>query len=92
MGLATAGLDTSGVQTAGLQLAGSELSELPAPGMLHTTRWCAGCADERAFETPPCQDDHGDDCLDLACVECGHAIVVGFQAAAEVRVVEFAAA
>jgi len=26
---------------------------------------------------PPCQDDHGFDCLDLACVECGHAIVVG---------------
>lgn len=26
---------------------------------------------------PPCEDDHGLDCLDLACVECGHAIVVG---------------
>jgi hypothetical protein len=40
-------------------------------------RWCAGCSDDRAFEMPPCQDDHGLDCLDLACVECGHAIVVG---------------
>ena len=26
---------------------------------------------------PPCQDDHGLDCQDLSCVECGHAIVVG---------------
>ena len=40
-------------------------------------RWCAGCADERPFELPSCQDGHGVDCLDLACVECGHAIVVG---------------
>ena len=40
-------------------------------------RWCAGCSDERAFEMPPCQDDHGLDCPDLSCVECGHAIVVG---------------
>ena len=63
-----------------------------ALGALSETRWCAACADERAFETPPCQDDHGDDCLDLACVECGHAIVVGLQAPREVSVVELAAA
>lgn len=54
-------------------------------------RWCAGCADERAFEVPPCEDGHGLDCLDLACVECGHAIVVGIFAADEV-VVEVSAA
>lgn len=55
-------------------------------------RWCVGCADERAFEMPPCEDDHGLDCLDLACVECGHAIVVGIMSSDEVVVVEFAAA
>ena len=70
------------------------LGGMPALGMpaLGATRWCSACAGERAFETPPCQDDHGDDCLDLACVECGHAIVVGLQAASDVSVVEFAAA
>ena len=54
-------------------------------------RFCAGCQDERGFEMPPCQDDHGLDCLDLACVECGHAIVVGVMAPAVV-LVEYAAA
>jgi len=41
---------------------------------------------------PPCEDGHGLDCLDLACVECGHAIIVGFMDTDEVVVVEFAAA
>lgn len=54
-------------------------------------RWCAGCQDERGFEAPPCEDGHGLDCLDLACVECGHAIVVGLMAG-DVVVVEYAAA
>ena len=40
-------------------------------------RWCAECKDDRAFDAPPCQDGHGADCLDLACVECGLAIVTG---------------
>ena len=39
--------------------------------------WCAACQDETPFEVPPCEDGHGLDCLDLACVECGHAVVVG---------------
>lgn len=45
--------------------------------MLTDLRWCAGCEGERAFETPPCEDGHGADCVDLACVDCGHAIVLG---------------
>ena len=40
-------------------------------------RWCAECQDDKAFEVPPCADGHGADCLDLSCVECGFAIVVG---------------
>ena len=65
-------------------------------------RWCAGCQDERGFEVPSCEDGHGVDCLDLACVECGHAIVVGHLVAEDLVaqdlvveglvVVEFAAA
>ena len=39
------------------------------------SRWCAGCGDEQVFEVPPCEDGHGEDCLDLACVACGFAIV-----------------
>ena len=54
-------------------------------------RFCVGCQDERGFEMPPCEDGHGLDCLDLACVECGHAIVVGVMAS-EVILVEYAAA
>jgi hypothetical protein len=40
-------------------------------------RWCGDCGDERVFEVPPCEDGHGPDCLDLACVDCGAAVVVG---------------
>jgi len=39
-------------------------------------RWCASCATETMFEQPLCEDGHGEDCLDLACVECGHGIVL----------------
>ena len=56
---------------------------------MHEMRWCAGCGDERGFEVPPCEDGHGLDCLDLACVECGHAVVVGIQ---EVVLIELVAA
>ena len=40
-------------------------------------RWCVPCGGEQPFEVPPCDDGHGEDCLDLACVVCGHAVVVG---------------
>ncbi|MCU1673102.1 MAG: hypothetical protein JWN77_1215 [Frankiales bacterium] len=40
-------------------------------------RWCAACASEQLFEQPPCDDGHGEDCLDLSCVECGSAVVLG---------------
>ena len=55
-------------------------------------RWCAECADERPFEVPPCEEGHGADCLDLAYVDCGAAIVVGVLVTDEVVVVELAAA
>ena len=42
--------------------------------------WCVECTDELVFEVPPCEDGHGEDCLDLACVECGHAVVIGVAA------------
>jgi hypothetical protein len=55
-------------------------------------RWCPECADERPFEMPPCEDGHGVDCLDLACVDCGFGIVVGVVVEDDVLLVEFAAA
>jgi hypothetical protein len=57
-------------------------------------RWCTECQDERVFEVPPCEDGHGVDCLDLFCVECGSAVVVGVLIAqpAEEVVVEVRAA
>ena len=45
--------------------------------MSGTLRWCVPCGDETFFEVPPCEDGHGEDCLDLACVDCGHAVVLG---------------
>ncbi len=54
--------------------------------------WCPPCGSEQLFEVPPCEDGHGEDCLDLACVVCGHAIVVGVMvAAADVVLAERAA-
>ena len=42
----------------------------------HATRHCPCCGDERAFETPPCPDGHGPDCAELACRDCGAALLV----------------
>jgi hypothetical protein len=55
-----------------------------------THRWCSDCSDVTVFEMPPCEDGHGDDCLDLVCVDCGCAVVVGH--ASDVVLVESAAA
>jgi hypothetical protein len=55
-------------------------------------RWCAECADERPFEMPPCMDGHGVDCLDLACADCGFAVVVGVLPDDDVVSVELVAA
>ena len=60
--------------------------------MSATIRWCAPCEGEQVFEVPPCEDGHGQDCLDLACVECGHAIVVGVLLAGDEVLVEVRAA
>ena len=40
-------------------------------------RWCSTCSSKQLFEQPPCEDGHGDDCLDLACVTCGTGLVLG---------------
>jgi hypothetical protein len=39
-------------------------------------RWCAGCRAERVFEMPPCADEHGIDCPERACVDCGGALLI----------------
>jgi hypothetical protein len=53
-----------------------EADEEVAP-MQASVRWCASCATETLFEQPPCEDGHGEDCLDLACVACGAALTIG---------------
>ncbi|MGH3392735.1 MAG: hypothetical protein ACRDOO_28035 [Actinomadura sp.] len=45
---------------------------MPAVSIRH----CAACGDERPFEQPPCVDGHGDLCPELACAECGAAILL----------------
>jgi hypothetical protein len=37
---------------------------------------CPECRDARAFEQPPCGDDH-EPCPEVICVECGTALVLG---------------
>ena len=39
--------------------------------------YCDACRRITLFETPPCRDGHGPDCPELACVECGAALLVG---------------
>ena len=39
--------------------------------------FCPDCSDETAFERPRCGDGHGPDCVELCCVECGVAVVIG---------------
>ena len=39
-------------------------------------RSCPSCREERAFEAPPCGDGHGPDCAELACRDCGAALLV----------------
>ncbi len=41
-------------------------------------RDCARCERQRLFEVPTCQDGHGAECPELACVECGEAVWAGF--------------
>jgi hypothetical protein len=43
----------------------------------HLLLLCADCGDERRFEQPPCEDGHGADCPEWACVDCGAAILLG---------------
>ena len=40
-------------------------------------RRCPCCGDERAFDTPPCTDGHGTECAELACRDCGTALLLG---------------
>jgi hypothetical protein len=40
-------------------------------------RWCPSCRAERVFEMPPCPDEHGGDCPERACVDCGEAVLIG---------------
>lgn len=49
---------------------------------LDLVRWCSTCADDVFFERPDCADDHGADCPELVCVQCGEAFIVGFDVAA----------
>jgi hypothetical protein len=44
----------------------------------HRHAHCASCAGERLFEQPACLDGHEPgECPEWACVECGHAIILG---------------
>jgi hypothetical protein len=57
---------------------------MPTLTRLMPTRHCPCCGDERAFETPPCPDGDGPDCAELACRECGTALLVDPYVAAAV--------
>lgn len=39
---------------------------------------CRLCARRTEFEQPPCPDDHGPECPEWYCTECGEAALVGW--------------
>ena len=40
-------------------------------------RFCTTCQADVAFEQPECLDEHGLDCPEWVCVECGNAVLIG---------------
>jgi hypothetical protein len=51
-------------------------------------RWCSTCRAEIDFEQPECLDGHGAECPEWACVQCGEAVLVGFELTAPVLALE----
>lgn len=57
-----------------------------------TYRDCPTCQQLRAFEQPPCIDEHGGECPEWLCIDCGFALLVGMSVeAAAPRVIVAAA-
>ncbi len=50
---------------------------MPHTGSSLVLRDCSACGEQRAFEAMVCTDGHGADCPELACVDCGEALLVG---------------
>ena len=44
--------------------------------MMHSDEclYCPDCSDVRMVETPQCDDGHGEDCPERACIVCGAAL------------------
>ena len=40
--------------------------------------WCSTCRAEVLFEQPDCLEEHGADCPEWVCVQCGDAVLLGF--------------
>jgi len=40
-------------------------------------RFCTTCQADVAFDQPDCLDEHGLDCPEWVCVECGDAVLIG---------------
>lgn len=55
-------------------------------------RYCAECAQDRAFEEPDCTDGPGDACTELACTACGTGLTFAQQPTRLARFVADAAA
>lgn len=58
----------------------------PKPLAAVIARWCTTCAVETMFEQPVCEEDHGSDCPEWSCVECGEALLLGFDLTEGTRV------
>jgi hypothetical protein len=39
--------------------------------------FCPDCLMDQPFERPGCGDGHGADCIELCCVGCGAAVLMG---------------
>ena len=58
--------------------------------MMHLSRYCAGCSDERLFEpfhaeAASCPDSADGECLEWGCTVCGEAVIVGLPLREPVR-------
>ena len=40
-------------------------------------QWCSTCRAAVLFEQPDCLEEHGADCPEWVCVQCGDAVLVG---------------
>lgn len=71
--MAALGRDLGGGDGGGAGSGGRRADEL-VHGLGGLVLDCAECRGARVFHQPDCDDGHGGDCPEWACLECGHGV------------------